>query len=83
LLANHGLIAVGANLPAALALAGEVETLAAQYCTAMAIGEVRILDEIEMRRILEKFRTYGTPDATDAGLVFGGGDVPGAIVKGN
>src|SRR6202043_718823 len=28
LLANHGVIAVGANLPAAVALAGEVETLA-------------------------------------------------------
>ncbi len=35
LLANHGVIAVGADLPAALALAGEVENLAAQYCTAL------------------------------------------------
>ena len=83
LLANHGVIAVGANLPAALALAGEVENLAAQYCTALAVGEVRILHEIEMRRVVEKFRTYGNQDATDSGLAFGGGDMPGAAVKGN
>jgi L-fuculose-phosphate aldolase len=76
LLANHGVIAVGADLPAALALAGEVEYLAAQYCTALAIGDVRILQEREMRRVVEKFRTYGKQDATDADLVFGGGDIP-------
>ncbi len=83
LLANHGVIALGADLPAALALAGEVENLAAQYCTALSIGEVRILDEIEMRRVAEKFRSYGKQDEADSGLVFGGGDFPGAIVKGS
>jgi L-fuculose-phosphate aldolase len=83
LLANHGVIAVGANVAAALALAGEVEELAAQYCAALALGEVRILGDDEMRRVLEKFRTYGKQDATDPGLVFGGGDLPGAVVKGS
>jgi L-fuculose-phosphate aldolase len=82
LLANHGVIAVGADLPAAVALAGEVENLAGQYCTALALGQLRILDEIEMRRIVEKFRTYGKPDATDSGLDFGGGDIPSPVVKG-
>jgi L-fuculose-phosphate aldolase len=72
LLANHGIIAVGADLPAALALAGEVENLAAQYCAALALGDVRILDEIEMRPVLDKFHTYGKPDATDSGLLSGG-----------
>ena len=81
LLANHGVIAVGADLPAAVALAGEVENLAAQYCTALALGEVRILNEIEMRRVIEKFRTYGKPDATDSGLVFGGGDIPSTVAE--
>ena len=71
-----GVIAVGADLPAALALAGEIEYLAAQYCTALAVGDVRILDECEMRRVVEKFRTYGKQDAPDSGLVFGGGDIP-------
>ena len=72
LLANHGVIAVGADLPAALALAGEVENLAAQYCSALTVGEVRILDESEMLRVLEKFRTYGRQDVSDTELFFGG-----------
>ncbi len=83
LLANHGVVAVGADLRAALALAGEVENLAAQYCTALSIGEVRILDEIEMHRVVEKFRSYGKQDAADSDLVLGGGAIPSAIVKGN
>ncbi len=76
LLANHGVITVGADLPAALALAGEVENLAAQYCMALALGNVRILDETEMGRVLEKFRTYGKQDATESGLVFCGVELP-------
>jgi L-fuculose-phosphate aldolase len=72
LLANHGVIAVGADLPAALALAGEVENLAAQYCAALAVGEVRLLEESEMLFVVEKFRTYGRQDATDTDLLFAG-----------
>jgi L-fuculose-phosphate aldolase len=83
LLANHGVIAVGADLSAALALAGEVENLAAQYCAALSIGEVRLLDEFEMHRVVEKFRSYGKQDAADSGLLFGGGDIASAIVEGN
>lgn len=78
LLANHGVIALGADLPAALAMAGEVENLAAQYCAALAVGAVRILDDGEMRRMVEKFRSYGRPDAADPGLVFGGEALPDA-----
>ena len=73
LLANHGVVAAGANLAAALGLAGEVENLAAQYCAALAVGQVRILDDLEMQRVIEKFRTYGKQDAADADLVFAGG----------
>lgn len=74
LLANHGVIALGADLPSALALAGEVESLARQYCAALSLGEVRILDDAEMSRVLEKFRTYGRQDAPDPDLLFGGAD---------
>ena len=59
LLANHGMIAVGASLPAALALAVEVETLAAMYWHALQVGEPRLLGRAEMARVLEKFKTYG------------------------
>lgn len=76
LLANHGVIALGTDLRAALALAGEVENLAAQYCAALSLGNVRMLEEAEMRRVLEKFRTYGQQDASDTALLFGGKDIP-------
>jgi L-fuculose-phosphate aldolase len=72
LLANHGVIATGADLPSAVALAGEVEFLALQFCTALSLGEVRILDDAEMCLVLEKFRTYGQQNAVDPDLVFGG-----------
>ncbi|MDA7946977.1 MAG: class II aldolase/adducin family protein [Hyphomicrobiaceae bacterium] len=59
LMANHGVIACGANLAAALDLAREVETLAAQYLAALQVGEPHILDDAEMSRVLERFKTYG------------------------
>ena len=59
LLANHGMIALGADPGAALALAVEVETLAAQYWRALQIGDPVILPADEMARVLEKFTTYG------------------------
>ena len=61
LLANHGMIAVGATLAAALALAVEVEALAEQYWRALQIGEPKLLSDEEMAVVLEKFRTYGQP----------------------
>ena len=72
LLANHGVIATGADLPAAILLASEVENLAHQYCAALSLGEVRILDDAEMSRVVEKFRAYGQQNAVDPDLVFGG-----------
>jgi L-fuculose-phosphate aldolase len=59
LLANHGMICGDRSLDAVLALALEVETLARQYCQALQLGEPVILPADEMRRVLEKFRTYG------------------------
>lgn len=61
LLAHHGMIAVGASLESALALAVEVETLAETYWRALQVGEPRILDSQEMDDVLRGFRGYGTP----------------------
>jgi L-fuculose-phosphate aldolase len=72
LLANHGVIATGADLAGAVALAGEVENLALQYSLALTLGEVRLLDDAEMSRVIEKFRTYGQQHAADPELVCGG-----------
>jgi L-fuculose-phosphate aldolase len=63
LLGNHGMIAVGASMTAALALAVEVEALAEQYWRALQIGTPNLLSEAEMEVVLEKFRSYGQPDA--------------------
>ena len=62
LLANHGMIALGATLPRALALAVEVETLAEMYWRALQVGEPILLGNEEMEIVLEKFATYGQPD---------------------
>ena len=61
LLAHHGMIAVGASLAAALALAVEVESLAEIYWRALSIGPPATLADVEMDVVLEKFRTYGQP----------------------
>jgi L-fuculose-phosphate aldolase len=76
LLGNHGVIALGADVTTALTIAGEVENLAAQYCAALALGDVRILGEAEMLRVVEKFRTYGKQEAVDTALSFGGAELP-------
>ncbi len=59
LLGQHGVIAVGATLDKALALAVEVENLARMYWQALQIGEPKILSDAEMATVIEKFATYG------------------------
>lgn len=59
LMANHGLVAVGATPKQALELAVEVETLAQMYLAALSCGEPVVLDDAEMARVLEQFRDYG------------------------
>jgi L-fuculose-phosphate aldolase len=59
LLAHHGVIACGASLDAALALAVEVENLARTYVIVRSLGEPRLLDRAEMERVVERFGTYG------------------------
>jgi L-fuculose-phosphate aldolase len=62
LMANHGLLAWGRSLPAALALANEVEALCGQYLRACQVGEPVLLSEVEMQEVLEKFKNYGSQD---------------------
>ena len=59
LLANHGMIAIGSSLDAALALAVEVETLAEMYWRALQVGEPVLLTDDEMRDALARFAGYG------------------------
>lgn len=60
LLANHGVIALGATLAGAWMLAQEVENLAGQYLDILASGlEPVILGEAEMLRVIDRFSGYG------------------------
>jgi L-fuculose-phosphate aldolase len=66
LLANHGMIASGADLDRAMWLAVEVETLCMQYAAALQIGKPHVLSDDEIARTVEKFRTYGLQQDTQA-----------------
>ena len=59
LLANHGLVTVGANLATAFAAAEEIELVARLYYQSRCIGDPVILPDAEMARVWEKFKTYG------------------------
>lgn len=59
LLANHGMLLFGCNLPQALALGIELEELCGQYWRACQLGSPVELPADEMAVVLEKFRTYG------------------------
>jgi L-fuculose-phosphate aldolase len=60
LLANHGVIALGASLKGAHTIVAEVENLAAQYLDLLAAGLAPvILDTAEMQRVQAKFAGYG------------------------
>lgn len=59
LLANHGLVAVGRDMPAALNTAEEVEFVARIYYQTKCVGPPVLLSDGEMDVVIEKFKTYG------------------------
>lgn len=59
LLANHGMVALGDSVASAFNLALEIENLAAQYCQALQLGDIRLLNDAQMREVLQQFRHYG------------------------
>jgi L-fuculose-phosphate aldolase len=60
LLANHGVIALGASLAGAHTIVAEVENLAGEYLDLLASGLAPvILDAAEMERVSAKFAGYG------------------------
>jgi L-fuculose-phosphate aldolase len=64
LLGNHGALTTGADLPAAMRRARELENLARMYYYAISAGRPAILSDDEVSRIVERFKTYGV--ATEA-----------------
>lgn len=65
LLANHGVIATGTTLPAALALAMQVEELARQYIAALTVGEPPSLSVAQMDQVLAKMASDGYGSSPD------------------
>lgn len=59
LMANHGIVTVGAHIGAAFAAAEELELVARIYYQTRCIGNPVILPDEEMLIIGEKFKTYG------------------------
>jgi len=62
LLANHGVIATGANLDKAMWLAVELETIAKQYYYALMLGRPHILSDALIDETRKGFATYGLQD---------------------
>ena len=63
LMANHGAVAVGPDLPTAASLATDVEWLCGVWRRARQLGTPEILDDAEIAGVGERFRTYGQPPA--------------------
>ncbi len=66
LMANHGMLVLGRDLWDAYKRAVEIETLAAQYLKALAIGRPNLLTVGEMNVVLEKFKSYSAWADQDA-----------------
>ncbi len=62
LLANHGFIATGATLEAAMAAAVELEALAKQYILSLSIGGPVLLTDQEIEAALDQFATAYKPN---------------------
>ena len=58
LLANHGLLAGGKDLPTAFAITEEIEFCAEIYYLSKCIGEPVILPDSEMNVVAEKLKRY-------------------------
>ena len=61
LMANHGAVAVAANLRAAASRARDVEWLCGVWRRARELGDPVILDDAELERVAAQFKTYGQP----------------------
>ena len=59
LLANHGLVACGEDLPRAYGLARSLEYVAELQYRALCVGTPNVLTAGQMAEVMEKFKSYG------------------------
>ncbi len=62
LMANHGMLAYGPDLEAALSLTMEIEHLCRQYLIARSAGTPVLLTDEQIEVVRERFRGYGLPE---------------------
>ena len=62
LLANHGMIALGANLDKAMWLAVELETISREYYLSLVLGNPHVLTDAQIEETARGFATYGLQD---------------------
>jgi L-fuculose-phosphate aldolase len=61
LLANHGVVVCGRDLSGAFSLLGNMEYVAVIQLRTACVGGAKVIDDVEMANILERFKTYGQP----------------------
>jgi len=66
LLANHGMVAIGATLAEAYGRALKLETLARQYMLCRSFAEPVLLTENDLVGVKQRYKTYGKQDALKA-----------------
>jgi L-fuculose-phosphate aldolase len=66
LLANHGMVSLGATLNEAYGRALKLETLARQYMLCRSFAEPVLLNECELAEVKKRYKTYGRQDALNA-----------------
>jgi L-fuculose-phosphate aldolase len=66
LLANHGMVAIGATLPEAYGRALKLETLARQYMLCRSFAEPVLLSQSDLIGVKQRYKTYGRQDALKA-----------------
>ncbi len=67
LLANHGLAVCGEDLRGAYSLACNLEYVAELQYRAMCIGTPNVLTDGQMAEVMERFQSYGQPEAGKTG----------------
>ena len=68
LLANHGLVATGADLAKAFSLACNLEDLARLQWQCMCAGRMNVLSEEQIHKVMERFKSYGQTKPADGAL---------------
>ncbi|MGF1597557.1 MAG: class II aldolase/adducin family protein [Acidimicrobiales bacterium] len=80
LMAHHGVVATGPDLPSALALAIQVEELARQYVAALALGEPPTLSAAEVSEVRSRMDAAGYGVASGEEIDLTAGEVDADIL---